>query len=499
MSLTVVSNATRLPRRSEIRHQRLMVLAWIGGLLLLTQTTDVPAGDWPQFRGPNCSGVAASSRPLPTEFSSTQNVRYSRKLGDGIASPVIVGGKLFVTEMSGPQTFSVLCLDASNGKEHWRRDFLTEGLPKITAPNSHASSTPACDGERVFVYFSTLGMMAFDVASGKSLWQFPLPRPSYLMDWGAATSPIVYQDLVIFNQDDDLSPYLLALDKQTGEVRWKTPRPDMLAGYAVPVLCEAEGRTDIVVAGTGRLKGYDPATGRERWTCNTLLRTVMTTPVVRGDVIYVAVQSYGDAARTLKFALLEWLDTNQDGKLVKGEVPKQFWDKFESSDRDSNGALENEELDNAFVNPSNSVGGGNIVQAIKGGGDGDVTKTHVLWNVTAKVPSNLSSPLVVGDELFVVKRGGLSSCINASTGKSRWELKRIRNLGDYFASPVASDGKIYVTGENGFVVVLAEGPELNILATNDLGGSCIATPAIADGRLYFRTRDVLYCIANPEQ
>lgn len=130
---------------------------------------------------------------------------------------------------------------------------------------------------------------------------------------------------------------------------------------------------------------------------------------------------------------------------------------------------------------------------MRGGGRGDVTKTHVLWNINNKSPSNIVSPIVVGEQLFIVKKGGLSSSFDTKTGKSHWELSRIRNIGDYYASPVAGDGKIYVTGENGFIVVLEQGPKLNILATNDVGESCVATPAIADGRIYVRGRESLFC------
>ena len=190
------------------------------------------------------------------------------------------------------------------------------------------------------------------------------------MDWGAAASPIVYEDLVIFNQDDDLAPALFAIDSGSGEIRWKTERPDMLAGYALPVICQADGRTDLVVAGSGKLIGYDPATGRERWHANTLLRTIMTSPVVRDGLIYTAVQSYGDETRTLKYALLEWLDTNQDGKLARAEVPKEFAARFDQSDRDTNGLLEAAELDTAFQSRNNLVGGGNTIQAMKGAARG---------------------------------------------------------------------------------------------------------------------------------
>ncbi|MDB5389385.1 MAG: outer rane biosis protein, partial [Planctomycetaceae bacterium] len=126
-------------------------------------------------------------------------------------------------------------------------------------------------------------------------------------------------------------------------------------------------------------------------------------------------------------------------------------------------------------------------------------KTNVLWHNEYKLKapaSNMVSPLVVGDQLFVVKKGGLSSSFDITTGKSNWQLARIKNIGDYYASPVAGDGKIYVTGENGFIVVLSQGPTLNVLAKNDMGENCIATPSIADGRIFIRTREKLYCISN---
>jgi outer membrane protein assembly factor BamB len=457
------------------------------------------AEDWRQFRGPNASGVAEGNYPLPVEFSQTDKMKWSAELGDGIGSPIIAGGRVFATAMTAENKFGVFCFDAASGKPVWNRQFDTGKLPRITPPNSHASSTPASDGNRVYVYFSTLGILALDAVDGRTVWEKPLPVPAYLMDWGAGASPIVYRDLVIFNQDDDLSPMLYAFDSATGKERWHTERPDMLAGYAVPVICEANGQTDIVLAGTGRLIGYDPETGKERWTCNTLLRTIMTSPVVRDGVIYIATQSYGDEMRTIKFALLEWLDTNQDGKLARAELPKEFWKRFDLSDKDHNGVIEGDELDTAFQARENQVGGGATIQAVRGGGRGDVTSTHVLWNnqYKVKVPaSNLCSPLVVGDQLFVVKKGGLSSSFDIATGAAHWQLARIRNIGDYYASPVAGDGKIYVVGENGFVVVLAQGPALNILAKNDMGEPCLATPAIADGRIFIRTREKLYCVSN---
>ncbi len=458
--------------------------------------SDSFADDWPQFRGVNGIGIAAGTDPIPTEFSFEEKVLWKAELGDGIGSAVIAGGRVFNTAMTDEETFSVFCHDGATGEQLWRRDFPAGDLPRITPPNSHASSTPASDGERVYVYFSTLGILAFDAVTGEERWRHPLPMPAYLMDWGPGASPVVHDGRVFFAQDDDLASFVLSLDAATGKPLWRTSRPDMLAGYSLPVLCEANGRTDLVVAGSGKLKGYDPETGEERWTCNSLLRTIMTSPVVHDDLIYVAVQSYGDSTRTLKYALLEWLDTNQDGKLARTEMPENFLEKFDASDRNGDALIDETEIDTAFQHPDNMAGGGNTIQAVRGGGSGDVTATHVVWNIDNKSPSNLSSPLVFNQRLHVVKSGGISSCFDAATGDEVWGRTRLRNFGDYYASPIAADGKIYIAGRNGFVVVLEDGPELKVLAKNDLGEEIFATPSVADGRLYVRTRENLFCISH---
>ena len=207
----------------------------------------------------------------------------------------------------------------------------------------------------------------------------------------------------------------------------------MLAGYAMPVLCKANGRTDLVVAGTGKLQGYDPATGKELWTCNTLLRTMMTTPVVKDGVIYVAVQSYGDCEPHPQVRPAG-MARHQPGRQAGPDRgrPRSSWTSSTQSDKNKDGFLAGDELDNAFQHPTNMVGGGNIIQAIKGGGTG---RRHqdapALEPHKSKCPSNLSSPLVVGNRLYVVKTGGLSSCFDAATGKPSGRRQRLDNLGDY--------------------------------------------------------------------
>lgn len=452
--------------------------------------------DWPQFRGQNASGISTSKEPLPEVFSSEENVAWKHQVGDGIASPVIMNGRVFVSAMTGEQKISLIAFKLADGTKLWSHDIETGKLPRITPPNSHASSTPAADSERVYLYVSTVGIVAFDSNTGKEVWRYVMPKPAYLMDWGAAASPVVLNGMVIFCQDDDLAPFLVAVDAATGKEKWKTPRSEMLAGYAVPVVCEAEGRTDIVVAGSGKLKGYDPSTGKELWTCNTLLRTIMTSPVVNEGVIYIAVQSYGDATRTLKHALLEWLDTNQDGILSRDETPKEFHERFDASDKNHDKQIGPEEIDTAFQSPDNMAAGGNIIQAIRGGGLGDVTKTHLVWNLDHKTPSNIASPLFYNGRLYLVKSGGMSSCYDTKDGKTLWERSRLGNFGDYYASPIAANGRLYIAAKNGFVVVLEDGPELKVLGKHDLGEEIIATPAVVDGRMLVRTRESLICVSS---
>lgn len=461
----------------------------------LLAAVTLSAEDWPQFRGSNGSGVSPSTG-LPREFSAEHNLAWSARIGDGVGAPVIRNGHVFTTAMTEAQKLGVFAFDAVSGAQVWRTEIDTGTLPRITPPNSHAASTPATDGTRIFLHFSTIGLLAFDAADGRELWRYAMPRPAYLMDWGAAASPVVHDGRVFFCQDDDLAPFLVAVDAATGRELWKTPRPDMLAGYAMPVLCTANGRTDLVVAGSGKLKGYDPATGREIWTCNNLLRTLMTSPVVRDDVIYLAVQSYGDSTRTLKHALLEWLDTNQDRILARAETPAEFHARFDASDTNRDGRLDAGELDTAFQSPDNMAAGGNLILAVRGGGTGDVTKTHVLWSRDDKTPSNLASPLLASGRLHLVKSGGMASCYDARDGRPLWDRVRLGNFGDYFASPVAADGRVFFAGRNGFVVVIADAPELQVLGKHDLGEEILATPAIANSRLYVRTRTRLLCLAD---
>ena len=355
-------------------------------------------------------------------------------------------------------------------------------------------------------------MLTVDAKTGRDVWQKELPVPYFVFKWGAGMSPTLYKDLLLFVQDDDLAPAFYAFDKKTGELRWKDDRGDMAVNYSHPVICETDHGDEIVVAGTGLLVGYDPQNGKRIWTAKTLLRNIKTTPVVQDGVIYLSLQSGGIANQWL--ASVDRADTgNGDGRLTRDEVqafvgkrkvPEAFFEKtFGRGDTNKDGALEGDELDKAFLNTENFAGarfdsptpGDEFIVAVRGGGRGDVTKTHVLWKHATKHTDHIVSPFVLGGRMLLIKGGGIATCFDTKDGKSLYGPARIENAGEYFASPIYGDGKIFVAGENGSVVVLKDGPELEVLSVNDMGSPILGTPAIADGTLFFRTRAGLLAVS----
>lgn len=469
--------------------------------------------DWPQFRGPNCTGISRSAAPLPTKFSADENVAWSAKLGDGIGCPVVAEGRVFVSEMIGPETVALTAWEAATGKQLWQRQWPTGKLPAIHETNSHASTTPVADAERVYFYFSTLGLVAVDARTGADVWHVQMPTPFFVFKWGPGMSPVLYKDFVLFCQDDDLFPALYAIDKRTGEIRWKDDRRDMAVNYSHPVICQTQHGDEIVVAGTGKLIGYDPKTGQRLWHAKVLLRNIKTTPVVDGDTIFISLQSGGIANQWL--ATADRSETgNNDGKLSKAEmqafvgeqpIPEEFYRRtFDRGDKNKDGLLEGAELDAAFLPPENFAGArydaadpaDEFILAVRGGGRGDVTDTHLIWKHRTRRTDHIVSPLVLDGRMFLLKSGGITTVFETEKGTALDTGRRIPNGGEYFASPVYGDGKIYLAGENGFVVVLKNSPEYEVLARNDLGDPILGTPAIADGRLFIRTRNRLFCFSK---
>ena len=479
-------------------------LCWLCWLVAL-MGNQAFAEDWPQFRGPNCSGVSASQLPLPTKFSSTDHVQWAKTLGDGIGCPVIAAGRVFTSAMVDEKTVGLYAFDAASGEQIWMRSWPVGDVDEIHLTNSHAYSTPAADAERVYFYFTTLGMVSVDATTGADVWQQSLPVPYFVFKWGAGMSPVLYKDLVLFAQDDDLRPALYAFDSKTGDLRWKVDRNDMAVNYSHPVICSTDYGDEIVVAGTGLLIGYSPQSGERLWYAKTLLRNIKTTPVSHDGIVYISLQSKGIASQWL--ASIDQAETgNSDNKITRDEVqaffgqrpvPEAFYQKtFDRGDIDKDDDLEGEELDIAFLAPNNRAGAAfnsetpadEYVLAVRGGGRGDVTTTHLLWKHQTKHTDHIVSPLVVNSRMFLVKEGGIATCFETSEGKPLYGPVRINNASNYFASPVYGDGKIFIASENGIMVVLQDGPQFKVLATNDMGDPILGSPAIADGALFIRTR-----------
>ncbi len=514
-----------------LRHaaisRRLLTTVFLMGL---TAGAAAYAEDWPQWRGPNSTGLSNSKKPLPVSFSPTEHVRWSVEVGESVSSPTIVAGRVFTTAILGAEDeerrFAVYCFDATDGHKIWERMMPVgeKPLAPIHEGTSYASATPTADAERVYAYFTRLGLMALDAKSGETVWTVPVPEPYYIFDWGPGISPVLHEDNLYFCQDDDLSPALYAIEKKTGTILWKDDRSDMAVCYSHPVICETPAGPELVVAGTGKLIGYDLANGKRKWAAELFCRNIKTTPISLDGIIYVSVESYG-----ISYQWRATADANGDGKITRDEIrasrkdkgagiPDAFWKKFDRGDKNKDGVLEGDEIDLAFLDPSNQGGllareveargkgetdwkkfddelqKESSVQAIRGGGKGDVTKTHVLWKKITKAPDHLISPLVVDGRILFIKGEGIASCLDAATGEPIFSQKRIGNLGSCLGSPVTGDGKIYAASRTGHVAVLESGPTLNILSNNDMGEGIVATPGIADGRLYIRTRTKLYCI-----
>ncbi|MBM3888838.1 MAG: hypothetical protein FJ388_06890, partial [Verrucomicrobia bacterium] len=472
--------------------------------------------NWPQFRGPNAAGISPD-RNLPVELSPTNNVCWKTVVPPGNSSPCIWGDNIFLTAFVEKKRLVVLCVNRGDGRIRWERDVPAERIESVhPTAGSPASATPATDGERVYVFFGSVGVVCFGF-DGRQVWKHALGPFTYTLGWGAASSPIVYRDSVIQICDNDGESSLIALDKQTGRKKWRTPRPNIRAGYATPILWDADGQTQIVVGGSGRVCGYDADSGKELWHVEQPKSFVATTPVASAQLLFaagvdwsVAVSDFRSSEKPQKKPNWDMLfanhDGNRDGKVSHDEIPRMKKEAFDRIDTNHDGFLTREELDADFYRqqkqppppteppPSATTQTGNVVMAIRPGGQDDATATHVAWRVPSAA-AYVPSPLLYENHLYVIKEGGILSCFDPATGKLL-NRQRLAASGNYYASPVAADGKIYIVSEKGKVTVLSAGPEPKVLSQSALDERCLATPAIAAGRLYVRTENNLFCFGS---
>jgi outer membrane protein assembly factor BamB len=469
------------------------------GTILFAMTLLAPshASDWPQFRGPNCTGRPTKDLPLPAEIGPNTNVVWRTPLPPGHSSPVVVGDRIYLTAVRNKRLLTV-SLERATGRVVWEVEAPARSLEKVHKIGSHAQSTPAADEERVVSFFGSSGLFCYD-RSGKLAWHRPMGP--FNNDFGAASSPVIVGDWVLLCQDHDLSSFLTAIDKRNGKTIWKTDRSDFLRGFCTPVTWDAgrssnpSAKKQVVIAGTLRVAGYDLQTGKEIWTARGIARTICATPVVgdEGRLYLSGWAAGGDPGAAIEVEpfddVIKRLDKNSNGTLERDELTSgPMSERFTQVDFDSNGSItraEYERFRELFKK------GKNAVLAIRPGGKGDVSLSHVVWTNTRQVP--FCASLLYHDGLvYTVKSGGLFACLDARDGKPV-KVGRLSDSTDYYASPVAGDGKIYLLDQRGRLSVIRAGRDWQVLSTSDFNEDVYATPAIADGRIYLRTAGHLFC------
>lgn len=455
------------------------------------------AADWPQFRGPNCSGRAPDRQHLPEKVGPKTNVLWKTALPPGHSSPVVVGDRIYLTAERDKHLLT-LALDRKNGRVLWEREAPARTLETIHAIGSHAQPTPAADHERVVSFFGSCGLFCYD-RDGKLLWHRAMGP--FKNDFGAGSSPVLCGDRVLLCQDHDQDSFLMALDKRSGKILWKTARSDFLRGYCTPVVWDVAGRKQVVVAGTLRVAGYDLDSGKEVWTVRGIARTICMTPVVGDDGrLYVAGWSAGgDPGAPIAVEpfdrVINRLDKNANKMLENDELTSgPIAQRFTQVDVDKDGSItraEYERFRGLFRE------GRNVVLAIRGGGKGDVSSSHVVWKNTRQVPF-CASPLYRDGLVYIVKDGGFLASLDARSGELI-RRDRLAGGGNYYSSPVTADGKIYVVNQRGRLSVVRAGRDWRVLSAADFEEDVYATPALADGCLYVRTTGHLYCLGLPEK
>lgn len=447
-----------------MKSTRRISLALIAALLLEVAlgiaTTASAAGNWPQWRGPDGSGIS-TEKNLPAEWSTTKNIKWKTPIdGRGHSSPIVWDNKIFVTtaiegelvpgakapkHMMGDKefvhpdsigankkhTFKVIAVNRDTGKILWQA-VAFEGTPYDDRhrKSSYAASTPATDGKLVFAFFGSEGLYAYDF-NGKLAWKADLGKMG-TVGMGTGTSPIVFENLVIVQCDEEngTASFIVGLDKKTGKEVWRTPRKIQVS-WSTPLLVKTAKRAELITSGTESIVSYDPATGKELWTHKGVESNAIPSPVANSEFVY----------------------------LVAGYPAK-------------------------------------IAMAIRLGSSGDLTGTpNVPWKY-AKGTAYVPSPILYGDYLYLTTDRGILTCIDAKTGEVKYEGGRIPIPATFTASPVAFDGKILMTSEDGDTFIVKAGPKHEIIGTNSVGEPVYASPAMADGRIYIRGEKNLYAIGG---
>jgi outer membrane protein assembly factor BamB len=402
-------------------------------LLLVNVCT---ADDWPQFRGPAGDGISAAAN-VPVQWSAAENIEWKTEIpGSGWSSPILSGGRLYVTTATGDAesddiSLRAVCLDAASGQIDWNVEVFRPDAAvarQVHTKNSLASSTPVIAEDRLYVHFGHMGTAALDL-DGTILWQQTV---SYRPVHGNGGSPALAGDLLVFSCDAAADPFVAALDRNDGDVRWRTPRNTTARqkfSFSTPLVIDVDGRQQIISAGSGFVGAYDPQDGREIWRVRYGEGySVVPRPVFAGGTIFVS---------------------------------------------------------SGFNRPR-------LVAIDPKGAQSDATESHVLWTHERGAPLT-PSMIVVGDELYMVADNGVATCLDLRTRRPHWTE---RLAGDFSASPVLAEGRVYFVNEEGTAYVVKADKDYELLATNELGERSLASPAVDDGALYLRTESYLWRVGR---
>jgi outer membrane protein assembly factor BamB len=463
------------------------------------------ADAWMQFRGPNGTGVSPSIG-LPVEFGPASALIWKTPLPPGHSSPVVTATRIFVTAHTADKenyALSVIGLDRQSGKIAWQRDVPRRQKGRLQNVNGPASPSPVTDGSSVFAFFQDFGLLAYS-ADGAELWRLPMGPFSAFYGFGA--SPILVDDAIILAVDQDGGSYLVSVDKKTGTVRWRVDRPGVISGYSTPTVYEPpSGPKQVVIPESFQLSAYSVADGSRVWWVRGLPCEMKSVASYDREYLYVNGWGFpqnqpGQQVATVPFEDgLKRYDRDGDGFVGRAEVSgTEPIDKvlapsygFDAFDLDRNGKLDGKEWDVFRMMMASENG----LLAIRLGGRGDMTATAIRWRYQRPVPQ-VPSTLLYQGSLFMVNDSGILTSFDPATGSVQKQGRLKGAIDKYFASPVGADGKVYLVSQDGTVSVVSAAANWEILGVNALGDEVFATPAIAGGRIYVRTRNTLYAFGK---
>lgn len=447
------------------------------------------AEDWPRFRGPQGSGLSASSK-APAEFGPEKNLAWKVSVAPGHSSPVVCGNQLYITSFD-EGVLRTHAFDTRTGKALWSGELPRSRKAKQNMLNNAASPTPLCDSNGVIVYFGDFGLAAWTV-DGKANWRVPLP--ALVNNHGMSSSPVLGGNMVVQVHASDMGSQVIGVRRESGKEVWR----EKLFGvtYSTPAVTP-DGQ--VIVVSTGEAVAFDLETGKRRWWVARVPYQPKSSPILSGDgkQAYFAVLSVDEGSKAALSSyekLLEQFDVNGDGQITIGEMRERKGPAGAFAQIDMNGdgvftKQEQEEVMRISEAP-------HLAAAVATAGSGDQTG-KLRWSLRKGVP-NVASPILVGEVLYLFKEGGVLTAVRAADGAVLKEGRISAGFGAVYSSPIAAGNRLYIANQQGKVTVLKAAPEWEVLAVNDLGEECFATPAVADDRIFVRTATTLWCFRQTD-